>query len=221
MASVLIFAGGVIVEDRLVLQTDPIQWVNQDSQVIKDLHTLEEETGSSSELGIYVQADDVFTDEVSTFVDEFSREQLAEEPEVLLTASSIVNTVGYLTDVPGTEPISPTGEIVEAAYEVAPADVQHSVIGRDGTAMNLIFRTGPASLEERAVVVNDIRETISPPPGVYCHPVRAGGRGRRPPREPRGEPHPAHLPRDHVRVPLPRRCGSAPSCGRCSRSCRC
>ena len=170
VASVLIFAGGVIVEDRLVLQTDPIQWVNQDSQVIKDLHTLEEETGSSSELGIYVQADDVFTDEVSAFVDEFSREQLAEEPEVLLTASSIVNTVGYLTDVPGTEPISPTGEIVEAAYDVAPADVQHSVIGRDGTAMNLIFRTGPASLEERALVVNDIRETISPPPGVVATP---------------------------------------------------
>ena len=140
---------------------------------------------------------------------------------MLLTASSIVNTVGYLTDVPGTEPISPTGEIVEAAYDVAPADIQHSVIGRDGTAMNLIFRTGPASLEERAVVVNDIRETISPPPGHRRHPVGPGGRGRRPAREPRGEPHPAHLPRDHSSCSSSSRCGSAPSCGRCCRSCRC
>ena len=36
--------------------------------------------------------------------------------------------------------------------------------------MNLIFRTGPASLEERAVVVNEIRETISPPPGIDATP---------------------------------------------------
>ena len=36
-----IFAGGLAVEGKLVLQTDPIQWVNQKSQVIKDLHVLD------------------------------------------------------------------------------------------------------------------------------------------------------------------------------------
>src|SRR4051812_36372685 len=170
VAAVLIFAGGVIVEDKLVLQTDPIQWANQDSQVIKDLHTLEDETGSSSELGIYVQAKDVFTDDVADFVDSFSRERLAKDPEVLLTDSSIVTTVSYLTDVPGTKPLPPTGEVVEAAYGVAPPDIQRSVIGSDGKALNIIFRTGPASLERRKDVVNETRDTIAPPPGVTATP---------------------------------------------------
>lgn len=54
--SVLIFAGGIAVEGKLTLQTDPIQWVNQDSQNRKDVATLERETDASSELGIYITA---------------------------------------------------------------------------------------------------------------------------------------------------------------------
>ena len=34
----------------------------------------------------------------------------------------------------------------------------------------MIFRTGPSSLEERAVVVNEIRDTVDPPEGVSATP---------------------------------------------------
>ena len=66
LASLVVFTGGLLVEGKLVLQTDPVQWVNQKSQVIKDLHVLDRETGSSSELGLYVQAKDVFADSTDT-----------------------------------------------------------------------------------------------------------------------------------------------------------
>ena len=72
------FVGGIVVEDKLVLQTDPIEWVNQDSQVIEDLDRLQAETSSSSELGVFVQSDDIFDDETVGFVDEFAKEQLDE-----------------------------------------------------------------------------------------------------------------------------------------------
>ena len=49
-----------LVEDKLVLQTDPTQWVNQHSQVIKNLNVLDREVHSSSELGVFVQSRDVF-----------------------------------------------------------------------------------------------------------------------------------------------------------------
>ena len=41
IASLLIFVGGISVEGKLVLQTDPLQWVNQKSQVIKSLERVE------------------------------------------------------------------------------------------------------------------------------------------------------------------------------------
>ena len=52
-----VFTGGVLAEDSLEIQTDPIRWVNQDTQVIEDITTLEDEIGGSSEVGVYVVAD--------------------------------------------------------------------------------------------------------------------------------------------------------------------
>ncbi len=170
VGSILIFVGGVIVEDKLTLQTDPIEWVNQDSQVIEDLDRLQAETQSSSELGMFVESDDIFDDETVEFVDQFAKEQLAEYPEELLTASSIVTTVSFLMEIPGAGDVAPTGDEVAAAFDVAPGDIQLSTANVDENALNLIFRTGASSLDERAVVVREIRDTVDPPPGVTATP---------------------------------------------------
>jgi hypothetical protein len=170
VASVLIFFGGIAVEDDLVLQTDPEQWVNQDSAVIEKLDTLKAETGSSSELGIFIQSDDVFSDDSVAFVQGFAAGELAERPDDLLTASSIVTTVGFLMEIPGATELAPTGQDVAEAYEVAPRDIQVATVNPDAGALNLIFRTGPSSLEERAVVVREIADEIQPPPGITATP---------------------------------------------------
>jgi predicted RND superfamily exporter protein len=169
IVSVLIFAGGILVEDDLVLQTDPVEWVDQSSEVIHDLDTIEREVGSSSELGMYVQADDVFSEGAVQFVHDFAYEQL-DEHDVLLTASSIVTTVSFLMEVPGASIVPPTGDEVRAAYDVAPPDIQRFTANVDERALNLIFRTGPSSLERRAEVVNEIRGTVDPPDGVRATP---------------------------------------------------
>jgi hydrophobe/amphiphile efflux-3 (HAE3) family protein len=170
VGSLLIFFGGLAVEDDLVLQSDPVQWVNQSGEGITDLRTVEEESGSSSELAVFVESDDIFSEETIAFVDEFAAEQLAAYPDELLTASSLVTTVTYLLDVPGASPAVPRPVDVESAYDVAPAGIQASTVNVDAGAMNLIFRTGPSSLDERAVVVNEIRESVDPPEGIEATP---------------------------------------------------
>jgi len=160
VASVVIFAGGIIVEDQLKIQSDPEEWVNQDSQVVEDIDTLKRETGSSAELGIFVESDDVFSDETVAFVTDFANEELAARPEELLTASSMPTTVAFLLEMPGTTPLPPTGEDVQRAYEVAPPDIQEALVNPDAGALNLVFRTGPGSLDERAVYVNEIRNEL-------------------------------------------------------------
>ncbi len=170
LASIAIFVGGMAVEDDLTLQTDPIKWVNQDTQVIRDIHTLDEEVGSSSELGIFIQSDDVFSDENVEFLHEFTQDQLAQYPDELLTPSSMVATVSDLLVVPGASSVAPTGDEVEAAYNVAPPDIRKALVSPDGQSMNLIFRTGPSALEERAKVVDEIEATVDPPPGIEATP---------------------------------------------------
>src|SRR5205085_6603191 len=170
IASLVVFAGGLLVEGKLTLQTDPIQWVNQKAQVIKDLHVLDRETGSSSELGVYVQSDNPFTDKTVSFLDNFTRRQLATNPQTLLTASGAVEVTSDLLDVPGAPHLTPTGADVQAAYNVAPPDIQTSTVQPAANALNLIFRTGPSGLDARAKVVREIRKTTHPPAGIRATP---------------------------------------------------
>jgi uncharacterized protein len=169
-ASVLIFAGGLAVEDQLVLQTDPLQWVNQQSQVIKDLNVVDRETGSSSELAVFVQSNDQFSDKTVRFVDGFTRRQLRTQPRTLLTGTSIVEIVSDLGDVPGAGHVTPTGAEVRAAYDVAPKDIKLSTVAPGDNALNLVFRTGPSGLDARAKVVREIRKTVNPPAHVRATP---------------------------------------------------
>ena len=170
LASLAIFTAGILVEGKLVLQTDPIQWANQKSRVIKDLDVLDRETGSSSELGVYVQAHDLFTDATTRWIDDFTREQLRQNQGTLLTASALVATVSDFGDVPGAPHVVPTASEVRAAYAVAPRDLQRSFVSGPGDTANVVFRTGPSSLEARAKVVREIRKTVVAAPGIRATP---------------------------------------------------
>ncbi len=165
IASLAVFAGGILVESKLTLQTDPVEWVNQDSQSIKDFRTVEAETRSTNELGVFVQSDDVFSDETINFVHQFTRAKLAEPKNNLVTGSSIETTVGDLMEVPGASDIAPTGASVRAAWDVAPADVKSSTVAGDGRAFNIAFRVGKGSLEDRAKLVDEVIAT-KPPTGI-------------------------------------------------------
>ena len=163
IASVLILVGGLSVEDELELQTDPIQWVNQESQTIKDIREIEAQVGSSSEFGVFFRSDDVFTDEFAQYAHDFSNQALADYPDDFLTASSIEGAVGGLLQVPGASDIAPTGEEVQAAYDVAPEGIQVSTVSPDAQAFNLIFQAAPNTLDERAVIVEEVRDDPQPP----------------------------------------------------------
>jgi len=168
--SAAIFFGGLAVEDDLELQTDPVQWVNQKSGTILDIREVEEEVNSSSELGVYFTADDVFSDEFVAFANDFTTTQLQEYPQDLLTASSMVAVVSGLLEVPGASAITPTGAEVAATYEAAPPDIKAATIAEGGTAANLVFRTAAGDLQQRADVVREIQDTTEPPPGVTATP---------------------------------------------------
>lgn len=190
VAALVIFVGGVLVEDQLKIQTDPIAWVNPQSQAVKDIHQIEQQAGISSELGMYVVSDGAFTDKSVKFVDGFTTEQLcrygdaarlpedcpagakavAADKRVLANASSIVSIVSFLTEVPGTVPVAPTGAEVKQVFDVAPDGIRKSTVSDDGKAINLIFATTPASLAKRAVVVKEIRKRLDPPAGIRATP---------------------------------------------------
>ena len=168
IVSLVIFFGGILVEGKLTLQTDPVQWVNPHSKVIHDINALTKGTGSANEFGVFIQAPDVFSDTVVGTVDEFTYHALQANKAKLATATSIVATMSDLiNDVPGAEHVVPTGEEVHDAYLVAPHDLQISSATADAHAMNVVFRTGTPDrvslpLDKQKVVVETMRAQLKP-----------------------------------------------------------
>ena len=191
VASFAVFFGGVAVEDKLELQSDPVQWVNQSSQSIKDFRYVEEQTGSSSELAFFIQncqpntdpcvpaPDQVFAQSTVDFIGQYAYDLLEKygntippgkiSPE-LLTATSLVTTVDYAIEVPGSQRVNPKASDVQAAYDLAPPDIKASTVNLPAAAQNLIFRYGDRSLEERKATVNAIRDEVKPPEGIKAVP---------------------------------------------------
>ena len=174
VVSVVVFALGSYVEPRLKLETDPVNWVDQDSDVIEDIRTIEHEIGGASDLGIFVEAqegaDTVYTDETVEYVSNLTMDTMERFDEELVVDSSIIGTVRKLTDVPGVPSIVPPAELVREAWEIAPEGVQRSTASADGKAFNIIFLTAAGSLEDRAVVVDSLRAETGAPEGILVTP---------------------------------------------------
>jgi hydrophobe/amphiphile efflux-3 (HAE3) family protein len=175
IVSGLILVGGVAVEGELELQTDPVEWVDQQSQTRQDIATLEREVDSASELGIYVVAEDedaLFSDETTQFAHDFTERQLGEHPDQLLRASSILTPISYLTSLDGASDLAPTAEQMRTVYAAAPDAIREFTVNEEGEnpAMNILFTTRPASLSDRSLMVNQIRNTVETPGDIRATP---------------------------------------------------
>jgi hydrophobe/amphiphile efflux-3 (HAE3) family protein len=158
---------GLTLEGGSRIESDPVNWADPESTAIVNARTLERETGFASTLGVFVQTDaapsnGVFTDQMGAFVFDLVQRSLDESPE-LAEASSLASTVGWLTEVPGTTSLPPTGLDMLQAYRIAPPALQDLLVGSDGNATQVLFQVGPSSLEQRSVVLDRVETAIADP----------------------------------------------------------
>lgn len=168
LVAAALFAGGVAVEDRAEIQSDPIEWIDQDSQVAMDADRLETETGFATTLGILIAANNVHDQDVIDLVWDFTL-AAEERPEVVST-SSAVNTMGKIIAIPGATPIPPTSEDVVASIEVMPPAIKTALYPgifedvsaepTEPTGMQLSLRLAPAGLEDRAELVEELEADL-------------------------------------------------------------
>ena len=166
-----LFIGGVLVEGQTRIESDPIRWIDQGSEVVSDIERLEVETGFSSTLGVLVEANNVFDQQVIDLVHDFAID--AEARTEVVSSSSLVTTLSKILAVDGATPLSPTEQDVYDAATVMPDDIRNALVSYSDvnntpnnpaddvpSSMQLNLRLAPASLEERAVLVQDLRNDL-------------------------------------------------------------
>jgi hydrophobe/amphiphile efflux-3 (HAE3) family protein len=158
---------GLILEDGSKVESDPINWANQSSTSIVNARFLERETGFATTLGVFIEtgsapADGVFTDQMGAFAMDLVARAEAENAQ-LAEASSLPTTVGWLTEVPDTTALPPTGLDMLQAFEVAPASLQELLVADGGNSTQILFQVGPSSLEDRAALLDRLHAAIDDP----------------------------------------------------------
>ncbi len=159
VAAAALFIVGVAIEGNIKIESDPIRWIDQSSPTVTDIDRLTEETGFQSTLGILVEANNVYDDAVNNILWEFTLDAEA-RPEVI-SSSSLVGTMGkILTDQTGVTELVPTSEDMQGAAAVMPPAIARALVSPDTTATQVNLRLGKASLEERAVLVDELAEDL-------------------------------------------------------------
>ena len=159
LLSAALFIAGVAAEGGITIESDPIRWIDQDSQVVQDVERLEEETGFSSTLGVLVEANNVTDQAVIDLVHDFTITAEA-DPDVA-TTSSLTNTMAKIIEIPGATALAPTSVDEQNAIEVMPPDIRAALLSDDLTATQVNLRLAPATLDERAVLVERLNAELA------------------------------------------------------------
>lgn len=179
---------GLIFEGRFVIQTDPEEWVPQDSDTIENLETLQERAGFSSILALLIESDDVTSSEVSSWAQQFTNQQLAKHgPDGDARLKDVNSMYGVAFDITKTPPDQESVDLLlgrafdePPVYNVAPEDVVASTIDRDEetgafTSASLQFPIAPISLGEREELLDEIKADLALAPGTIDADVRIQG----------------------------------------------
>ena len=161
IASLALFVAGILAEGGTKIESDPVKWIDQGSQTVADIDKLEDETGFGTTLGILVQANNVFDTTVVNLIHDFTI--ASEARDEVVSSSSFVNTMAKIIDIDGATVLAPESADVVAAAVAAEAvapDIAQVLVNDDATATQVNLRLESSSLEERAVLVDELNADL-------------------------------------------------------------
>jgi len=166
VVGLLIALVGLLIDSRIPVQTDPERFIPQDSAVLQDLYHIRDVAGSSSELGIFVEAKDVTSPEVLAWMAAF-QERMQGEHKELLRSNSLATLL--MMEADGSVPPS---DLVERVLATTPPGIQRSLVSGDRAEAAVIFSIGEeVSLQERKTLIDSIEADLRLPPGVSATPA--------------------------------------------------
>ncbi|MCZ7527118.1 MAG: hydrophobe/amphiphile efflux-3 (HAE3) family transporter [Acidimicrobiia bacterium] len=161
---VALVVAGYAAQDRTDVESDPERFVPQDSPVLTDLRRVRDVSGSSSDMGLMVEADDVLAPDVLEWMQRFEEVEVERHPGDVQRTSSIASIT---TEVTG---FAPAREDVEAVLDIAPDWMLRTFVSEDHTRAHIIFAVGALSLGEQKQLIEDLKADIAgdvaPPEGV-------------------------------------------------------
>ena len=161
---------GLALDTQTAVTSDIQELVPQDLSALRDVDTLQKETGVSGEIDVTIRADDITDPAVVTWMTRFQDQVLKAHgfrtgkrctqernpPELCpaLSLPDLFSTAG-------------TGQAaVRRLLDAVPAYFSQGVVTKDRKTANLAFGIRLMALDRQKDVVDDIKARLKPPPGV-------------------------------------------------------
>jgi hydrophobe/amphiphile efflux-3 (HAE3) family protein len=161
---------GLALDTQTAVTSDIQELVPQDLSALRDVDTLQEETGVSGEIDVTIRADDITDPAVVAWMTRFQDQVLRAHgfrtgkrctqernpPELCpaLSLPDLFSTAG-------------TGQAaVRRLLDAVPAYFSQGVVTEDRKTANLAFGIRLMALDRQKDVVDDIKARLKPPPGV-------------------------------------------------------
>jgi uncharacterized protein len=163
---------GLALDTQSKVVSDVRELVPQDLQALKDVNTLQNETGVSGEIDVTVRAKDITDPKVIGWMTRFEAGALkahgykegktcvSKSPPELCPALSLPDIFSSQAQL--------TRARVNALLDTMPAYFSQSVVAPDRKTATLAFGIRLMPLDRQNAVVDDIKSRLKPPPGVQA-----------------------------------------------------
>jgi hydrophobe/amphiphile efflux-3 (HAE3) family protein len=159
---------GLALDTQSEVVSDVRELVPQDLQALKDVNTLQDETGVSGEIDVTVRADDITDPQVIAWMTRFQNRVLREHgyrPGKRCTQKRAAPELCPALSLP--DLFSTAGQDqVSRLLDAVPPYFSQGVVTADRTTANLAFGIRLMPLERQQQVVDDIKAALKPPDGV-------------------------------------------------------
>ncbi len=159
---------GVMGDRRLVVKSQPEQFLPSNNAAVRDLRQIEAVAGSNGSLDLYVWGGDMLRPDVLQWMLSVEQKELSRHPDTLLSASSVASLLKGST---------PSGQLpdqqqAKQILTATPPDLSSQVIAPDYTQAAIVFVMKNLPLTQQKQLTDEIMSELPPPPaGVHIAPA--------------------------------------------------
>jgi uncharacterized protein len=173
-AAVVVLVGGIAVEGKLVVQPDPIQWLNPNSAAVQQIDALQAATGSDNQIGVVVETDHPFSTRTIDYLTDLTQIERRKYGRILFPGAGLVSSAVDFSTPPGARVVPPSPGQLERFYQLAPDDLRKELVAANGHALNAIFLSRTNNFSALEPVIDNLAQDAPPPPGLSIAPGGVG-----------------------------------------------
>jgi hypothetical protein len=174
LAAGLVFVAGVCLEGKLVVQPDPIKWLNPGSTAVKQIEELQSVTGSDNQIAIIVNSRVPFTQKTINYVTHLTEVEKDKYGSILSPGAGLISSTDDFLTIAGADVVPPTASEIKQFYDLAPTTLQRQMVGTNGTSLNVTLLSKTNDFTQLEPIIQNLPADAPPPPGITVAPGGIG-----------------------------------------------